>query len=423
MIFRVMTMTERQFGVWLKSRRIGGIILSEGVIRFKLRDDYIHDASREVLGLFFENSLPDIHRSRNRLPPWFSNLLPEGKLREWIAREQGINISHELGLIAGVGHDLPGAVSIAEAPEDQGEITVNRPEVESDLSGLHTQGNMWHFSLAGVAMKFSLLQSGDRFTSPGVGEGGDWIIKLPDHRYPNVPLNEFSMMRLAHHVGLNVPEVRLIHRDQLPDIPGSLWPASENMAYAIRRFDRTETGERVHIEDFAQVRGFYPENKYKGSFETLGALVYRRRDSDSLVEFAKRLAFNVVIGNGDAHLKNWSLIYTDPRRPVLAPAYDLVATAIYRPQEMPEDLGLKFAKSRQFASVSLQSFERLERKIGASDVNLRDEALDVIRATRLGWQEIADDLAQNPWLREMIGAGIDERSSRLMDDQGQQPLF
>jgi serine/threonine-protein kinase HipA len=423
MIFRVMTMTERQFGVWLKSRRIGGIILSEGVIRFKLRDDYIHDASREVLGLFFENSLPDIHRSRNRLPPWFSNLLPEGKLREWIAREQGINISHELGLIAGVGHDLPGAVSIAEAPEDQGEITVNRPEVESDLSGLHTQGNMWHFSLAGVAMKFSLLQSGDRFTSPGVGEGGDWIIKLPDHRYPNVPLNEFSMMRLAHHVGLNVPEVRLIHRDQLPDIPGSLWPASENMAYAIRRFDRTDTGERVHIEDFAQVRGFYPENKYKGSFETLGALVYRRRDSDSLVEFAKRLAFNVVIGNGDAHLKNWSLIYTDPRRPVLAPAYDLVATAIYRPQEMPEDLGLKFAKSRQFASVSLQSFERLERKIGASDVNLRDEALDVIRATRLGWQEIADDLAQNPWLREMIGAGIDERSSRLMDDQGQQPLF
>jgi serine/threonine-protein kinase HipA len=423
MIFRVMTMTERQFGVWLKSRRIGGIILSEGVIRFKLRDDYIHDASREVLGLFFENSLPDIHRSRNRLPPWFSNLLPEGKLREWIAREQGINISHELGLIAGVGHDLPGAVSIAEAPEDQGEITVNRPEVESDLSGLHTQGNMWHFSLAGVAMKFSLLQSGDRFTSPGVGEGGDWIIKLPDHRYPNVPLNEFSMMRLAHHVGLNVPEVRLIHRDQLPDIPGSLWPASENMAYAIRRFDRTDTGERVHIEDFAQVRGFYPENKYKGSFETLGALVYRRRDSDSLVEFAKRLAFNVVIGNGDAHLKNWSLIYTDPRRPVLAPAYDLVATAIYRSQEMPEDLGLKFAKSRQFASVSLQSFERLERKIGASDVNLRDEALDVIRATRLGWQEIAEDLAQNPWLREMIGAGIDERSSRLMDDQGQQPLF
>jgi serine/threonine-protein kinase HipA len=108
---------------------------------------------------------------------------------------------------------------------------------------------------------------------------------------------------------------------------------------------------------------------------------------------------------------------------VLAPAYDLVATAIYRPKEMPEDLGLKFAKSRQFASVSLQSFERLERKIGASDVNLRDEALDVIRATRLGWQEIADDLAQNPWLREMIGAGIDERSSRLMDDQGQQPLF
>jgi serine/threonine-protein kinase HipA len=195
------------------------------------------------------------------------------------------------------------------------------------------------------------------------------------------------------------------------------------MAYAIRRFDRTETGKRVHIEDFAQVRGFYPEDKYKGNFETLGALVYRRHDSNSLVEFAKRLAFNIVIGNGDAHLKNWSLIYTDPRRPVLAPAYDLVATAIYKPQEMPEDLGLKFAKSRQFASVNLQSFERLERKIGASGVHLKDEALGVIRATRSGWQEIADDIAQNPWLREMIGAGIDDRSSRMIDTQAQQPLF
>jgi len=423
MILPVRAMTERHYGVWLKSRRIGGITLSEGVIRFKLRDDYIHDASREVLGLFFEDRLPAIHRSQNRLPPWFSNLLPEGKLREWIAREQGVNVSYELGLIAGVGHDLPGAVSISEAPEDQDEITVYRPEIETDLSDLHTQGNMWRFSLAGVAMKFSMLQSGDRFTSPGVGEGGDWIIKLPDHRYSNVPLNEYSMMRLARHVGLNVPEVRLIHRDQLPDIPDSLWPVSENMAYAIRRFDRTETGERVHIEDFAQVRGFYPEKKYKGNFETLGNLVYRRHDSNSLVEFAKRLAFNIVIGNGDAHLKNWSLIYTDPRRPVLAPAYDLVATAIYKPQEMPEDLGLKFAKSRQFASVNLQSFERLERKIGASGVHLKDEALGVIRATRSGWQEIADDIAQNPWLREMIGAGIDDRSSRMIDTQAQQPLF
>jgi serine/threonine-protein kinase HipA len=276
---------------------------------------------------------------------------------------------------------------------------------------------MWRFSLAGVAMKFSMLQSGDRFTSPGVGEGGNWIIKLPDHRYPNVPLNEFSMMQLARKVGIDVPEVRLIHRDQLLDIPDSLWPASENMAYAIRRFDRTETGERVHVEDFAQVRGFYPENKYKGTFETLGALVYRQRDIASLVEFTKRLAFNVVIGNGDAHLKNWSLIYRDPRRPVLAPVYDLVSTAIYKPAEMPEDLALKFAKSKQFDSVKLQDFERLERKLGASGADLRALALDVIQATRSAWPEIAEDLASNPWLREAIGSGIQARSSRILATQ------
>lgn len=410
-------MADRQYGVWLKSRRIGGIILAGGVIRFQLMDDYIHDQNREVLGLVFEDDLTAIHKAKNRLPPWFSNLLPEGKLREWIAREQQVSISHELSLISAVGHDLPGAVSIAEASEDQVDININRPMVESDLSGLPTQGGMWRFSLAGVAMKFSMLQSGDRFTSPGVGEGGDWIIKLPDHRYPNVPLNEFSMMQLARKVGMDVPEVHLIHRDQLLDIPDSLWPASENMAYAIRRFDRTETGERVHIEDFAQVRGFYPENKYKGTFETLGALVYRQRDIASLVEFTKRLAFNVVIGNGDAHLKNWSLIYRDPRRPMLAPVYDLVSTAIYKPAEMPEDLALTFAKSKQFDSVKLQDFERLERKLGASGADLRALALDVIQATRSAWPEIAEDLASNPWLREAIGSGIQARSSRILATQ------
>ena len=75
-------MADRQYGVWLKSRRIGGIILAGGVIRFQLMDDYIYDQNREVLGLVFGDNLLAIHRAKNRLPPWFSNLLPEGKLRE-----------------------------------------------------------------------------------------------------------------------------------------------------------------------------------------------------------------------------------------------------------------------------------------------------------------------------------------------------
>jgi len=75
----------------------------------------------------------------------------------------------------------------------------------------------------------------------------------------------------------------------------------------------------VHIEDLAQVRNVYPENKYLGNYETVAALAYRGHDLNSLREFARRLAFTILIANDDAHLKNWSLIYTDPRVPCLAP--------------------------------------------------------------------------------------------------------
>jgi serine/threonine-protein kinase HipA len=110
-----------------------------------------------------------------------------------------------------------------------------------------------------------------------------------------------------------------------------VWPPNERTAYAIRRFDRAPDRKPIHIEDMAQVRNVYPEAKYQGSFETLAALLYRGRDLASLLEFTRRLAFNLLISNGDAHLKNWSLIYRDGRIPKLAPAYDLVATSVYRP--------------------------------------------------------------------------------------------
>jgi len=340
--------------------------------------------------------------------------LPEGRLREWIAQDKGVSENQELALLLKVGHDLPGAVRVAEAEIDQKVFDANRREISTDLEGDGDAKSIWRFSLAGVALKFSMLRKGERFTSPGVGEGGDWIVKLPDQRYQNVPLNEFSMMELARKVGINVPEVRLVHRDQLTDVPANLWPASADTAYAIRRFDRTAERGLVHIEDFAQVRGLYPSKKYTGTFETLAALIYRQYDSESLIEFARRLAFNYVIGNGDAHLKNWSLLYTDLRRPVLSPAYDLVATAIYRPIDRPEDLGLKFAKSRSFKSVTLGNFERLERKVNANGVGLREIAYDVIQKILSSWPEIAETLESSPWLQNAIGEGITERASAIL---------
>lgn len=258
-------------------------------------------------------------------------------------------------------------------------------------------------------MKFSMLARGDRLTVPAYGENGDWLVKFPDHRFPDVPRNEYTMMSLARGAGLNVPDVRLVHRDELDGLPAGMWPNSEQWSYAIRRFDRTpEVGRpAVHIEDFAQVRDKYPDGKYEGTFETVAALAYRGRDLPALCEMVRRLAFSVMIGNGDAHLKNWSLIYPDRRVPTLAPAYDLVSTVAYRPAGgHVDDLGLRFGGSTRFDRVRMESFTNLGRSLGrrfgAVDADLAAVAASVCEKVPGCWEAHREVLAGNSGLAAEI---------------------
>lgn len=272
----------------------------------------------------------------------------------------------------------------------------------------------WRFSLAGVQLKFSMLQAGDRLTLPAFGVGGDWIVKLPDRLHPEVPRNEYAMMRLAAAVGIDVPQTRLLHRDELPDLPDSAWPEREPWAFAVRRFDRAPDRSLIHIEDLAQVRGFYPDAKYDGTYETVAALVYRRRDLPALREFARRLAFSILITNGDAHLKNWSLIYRDPRIPTLAPAYDLVSTGLYRDSGDPETLGLKLHNTRRFDRISLASFTRLEKRVGATGAGLAEVVAEVVDRAVGAWPAVAESVSDVVPLVAGVTASVERRRATLL---------
>jgi serine/threonine-protein kinase HipA len=319
-------------------------------------------------------------------------------------------------LLAQVGHDLPGAVRVlpeGEVPIEliwSDEPDTYSVEIEEDLHGPGVR-----FSLAGVGMKFSMVMRYDRLTIPAHGEGGDWIVKMPDSNFRDVPINEFAMMSLARAVGVDVPEIMLVPRERVDDrLPASLWPEHEKWAYAIRRFDRDERRGLVHIEDLAQVSNVYPERKYDGNFETAANLLYRGRDRESLLEFTKRLTFSVLISNGDYHLKNWSLIYRDGRIPALAPAYDLVSTAYYFIGEKPEDLGLKFGGSRDFHRVTLATFERLQKRLGARDVDLAECAAATVERTLAEWPRNSSILDPNPRLQDAVDQSISMRSKTIM---------
>jgi serine/threonine-protein kinase HipA len=402
---------EEEFAVRLHGRRIGALRRVGDVTRFGFDESYLEDPQRPVLGLRFEEGLRARHSAHLRLPPWFSNLLPEGQLREWIAHARGASLLREMELLAQVGHDLPGAVQVVPAGALGNDETRFEREVMSDVAP-RLPPSLWRFSLAGVALKFSMREKAGQFAAPAVGEGGDWIVKLPDIVHPHVPVNEFAMMTFAKAVGIDAPEVRLVHRDLIEPLPDELWPRGEEFAYAVRRFDRGPERELIHIEDLAQVRGFYPDDKYRGSFETVASYIYRGRDSGALREFARRLAFYVMIENGDAHLKNWSLIYRDPRAPTLSPAYDLVATSVYRPSHEPEDLGLKFCGSRRFQTIAPSCFTRLESRLGVS-IGLAEEVMSLVERTLTTWPEVAALLKDHPVMVQKIEASLNLHAQRL----------
>lgn len=405
------------YSVWLADTHVGVIHQRGDYTRFSFTDEYRNDPRRPVLGLIFEQDLGKTHASALRLPPWFSNLLPEGRLREWIAEDRGVSVDREMELLAQVGHDLPGAVRILPGDEPFPPPS-GRDDFIHDDDGLDSDAADWHFSLAGVALKFSMLARGDRLTLPAHGEGGDWIAKLPDGRYPNVPHNEFVMMSLAARAGINVPEVRLKHRDQLDGLPDLVWPAGQQWAYAVRRFDRDDQRRPVHIEDMAQVRNVYSERKYSGNYETIASLIYRGHDVEGLREFARRLAFNILISNGDAHLKNWSLIYHDGRIPSLAPAYDLVATGPYHVAESgtEETLGLRFGGSKRFADIGLHTFAKLQERLRAYDAGLPDLVTRLVLDVRSIWPEFAARI-DNTDLALDITESIDTRAKSLCRGQ------
>ena len=175
----------------------------------------------------------------------------------------------------------------------------------------------------------------------GPTPGHDWILlqvpfpaEVPPKCDPaeGVAENEFSMMTLAGKIGMNVPPLRLIDPASIRNLPEGLGTL-KGQALAVERFDRLD-GQAVHIEDFAQVFGAYPDDKYgKASYRNLATVIGAEASHSDIEEFISRVVFNALIGNAEMHLKNWSLIYPDRRRAALAPAYGFVSTIAYIPDK------------------------------------------------------------------------------------------
>lgn len=391
---------ERIVRVLLHNKKIGTLTLLAGdQTLFAFEDGYIKDPKRAALSLSFKSTkgglITDLKPTRTKLPVFFSNLLPEGPLRTYLAKKAGVSEEKEFFLLKILGTDLPGAVTIKEEDFDG---ILNLEEVDG-LKEDKEENQAFRFSLAGVQLKFSAVkETTGGLTIPTHGSGGSWIVKLPSMTFNQVPENEFAMMRLAGLIGIEVPEIDLIPINRISGLPADMHEINGN-ALAVRRFDRKTDGSAVHIEDFAQIFGVYPKKKYeKASYRNLAEVIWSESGLDDIMEFTRRLVFSTLIGNADMHLKNWSMIYPDQRHAKLSPAYDLLSTI---PYIKDENTALNLVKNKDMAGLSFDRLSHFAVKARLPEKAVLQTAKETVEKFLAEWKN-GEYLSNLPFVRDTI---------------------
>ncbi len=339
---------------------------SNGKNVFTLAPEYLDNPNRQPLTLSHANPASLVRQlarshpyiSSHQLHPVLSNLLPEGALRDFLSQAMKVHRDNEFPLLSWLGRDLPGALIADPVEASQVPALALQHPGKIESAVIDIPDSRAHFSLAGIQMKFSMRDQEGRYITGDRNAPGDWIIKTPSTVHPFVPLNEYTAMTLAAIAGVDIPEIKLIPMSHIQALPNISLP-DEPYAYGIRRYDRLPGNQRVHSEDFAQIFFAYAHDKYSaGSYDQIGKLIYQnsahgQRDA---VQMAVRLLVNILLANGDAHLKNWSMIYPDGHNAQLAPAYDIVVTKAFIPDEA--QFGLNLDRNKNWYDASLAHFKR-----------------------------------------------------------------
>ncbi|NCI79126.1 type II toxin-antitoxin system HipA family toxin [Acinetobacter kanungonis] len=278
--------------------------------------------------------------SSGSLHPIFAQNLPEGFNRRFIAeklaRYAKVNDMYLLALQGEQGIGMLSYKSELNLPEAESlslsEILLyrsNEPLFPQLLEKYYLRN-----SLAGMQPKVSIPNANTVQTDRTVQQR-DLIVKSFDSEFPLLTVNEYVCMQAAQHCGLEPPKTYL----------------SENLeTYVVERFDKTSDGKKLGYEDFTTLmkKSNDPDAKYTGSYETLLKATYLYTGSAAEVEkMYKYIVFNCLIGNGDAHLKNFALQYSsDMKNIFVSPPFDITHTLIYK--SIDNKMALKLAGSKAF---------------------------------------------------------------------------
>jgi serine/threonine-protein kinase HipA len=366
---------------------------------------YLADSAEDQFAFWADvrsEILNGVHSAHNGwlLPAFFQNLLPEGVFRDHVARVRGCDPKDHFEMLAACGGDLPGNVFARPVELSRDELAIYVTQNQDALEMTVTADPMEQgVSLSGVQPKLGVIKQGERYVGRTKDHDTHIIAKLPVVGQPFLPELEALSLQLAQVAGVTVCEAYLAPLENLVAKHGyDLGDTDAKTQFlAVVRYDRAP-GHRIHCEDFAQVLGAMPEQKYRAATYLDVAAVFMAFPSlgeAAVHELLRRMTVNELLGNPDMHLKNLGLIYRDGRTPELGPAYDIVAYAAYHacqghalhilpPDMMPKQTVRKTVAKPSLSPAIIRAFcahLRIPEKPAAKVVS------DCVKAAVLQWPD------------------------------------
>ena len=357
--------------VFLHDQYCGNINYENGRLCFVYQQSYLEDANARAISTTMPLS-PEIY-SHQTVYPFFSGLLPDEGVRLRLARYLQLSQKNTFGLLEAIGGECAGAISVRARPENFNQVyeylVLNEHEALEVMHSLQQRPFLVgkediRISAAGAQSKLMISFVGNHIAIPKGHTPSTHLIKPAIPGFNETVQNEYFCMLLAQKIGLKTPNVHILR-------------FIDESFYVVERYDRIMIDgkiKRLHQEDFCQILNIPPEIKYeneggpslKDSFGLMDKLIKEgRMPGIDKLRLLKLVFFNFIIGNTDAHGKNFSILYLN-NGITLAPCYDLLSTLVYS-EHLKDKMAMKIGGEYDTPFIQKKNWQKLAHEIGVKD--------------------------------------------------------
>jgi serine/threonine-protein kinase HipA len=416
MIHVTVTPMAYELEVWLFADRVGTLALVDGRLSFCYASDWLTQSGAIALSASLPLQAQPFDDRKAR--PYFAGLLPEGQMRRLIAQQFQVSGQNDFALLDHIGGECAGAVTFLEpgqvlpAPTHNDDVQwLSDNEVVAILDELPRRPmlagkNGLRLSLAGAQDKLPVVFDGARIGLPLNGTPSSHILKPAIQAVEDSVINEGFCMALAQAMQLE-PAKSKVHR------------VLDRSFLLVERYDRLIDAQghrhRLHQEDFCQALGVVPESKYQNEggpdlaqcFDLVRSVT--RPSAPQVLRLLDYVIFNALIGNHDAHAKNFSLLYSG-KATVVAPLYDVLSTAVY-PTLTPK-MAMKIGSKYMFSEIQAQHWNQFSESVGLSKAQAKRRILELARSLPATARKL-----QSETDRGFAGNAVIERINALNEDR------